>query len=66
MNIFSSGVKLNLLFNLALKKFRDSPSAQDVNFTIKYFPYQLYPEASKEGEDKYEWCVILSVVQYPC
>ena len=22
---------------------------------MKYYPYQLYPEASKEGEDKYEW-----------
>jgi predicted DsbA family dithiol-disulfide isomerase len=22
---------------------------------VKYFPYQLYPEASKEGEDKYAW-----------
>jgi len=22
---------------------------------VKYFPYQLYPEASKEGEDKYGW-----------
>ena len=43
---------------LALKKFRSSPSAQDVNFTIKYYPYQLYPEASKEGEDKYEWYII--------
>lgn len=26
-----------------------------MNFTIKYFPYQLYPSASQEGEDKYEW-----------
>lgn len=26
-----------------------------MNFTIKYLPFQLYPEASKEGEDKYEW-----------
>lgn len=26
-----------------------------MNFTIKYYPYQLYPEASKEGEDKYQW-----------
>lgn len=39
----------------ALQKFRSSPAADDVHFTIKYFPYQLYPEASKEGEDKYEW-----------
>lgn len=22
---------------------------------MKYLPYQLYPEASQEGEDKYEW-----------
>ncbi|KAL8652175.1 MAG: hypothetical protein Q9226_004377 [Calogaya cf. arnoldii] len=29
--------------------------SKDVSFTIKFFPYQLYPEASKEGEDKYEW-----------
>lgn len=26
-----------------------------MTFTVKYHPYQLYPEASKEGEDKYEW-----------
>lgn len=26
-----------------------------MTFTVKYFPYQLYPEASKEGEGKYEW-----------
>ena len=39
----------------ALRQFRSSTAAKDVNFTIKYFPYQLYPEASKEGEDKYEW-----------
>ncbi|EKD20243.1 DSBA oxidoreductase [Drepanopeziza brunnea f. sp. 'multigermtubi' MB_m1] len=24
-------------------------------FTIVYRPYQLYPEASQEGEDRYEW-----------
>jgi len=22
---------------------------------VRSFPYQLYPEASKAGEDKYEW-----------
>jgi len=42
--------------DIALKQFRSSPEAKDVNFTVKYFPYQLYPEASKQGEDKYEWC----------
>ncbi|KAI9701333.1 MAG: hypothetical protein M1820_006555 [Bogoriella megaspora] len=26
-----------------------------VEFDVRFFPYQLYPEASKEGEDKYEW-----------
>ncbi|MCJ1366738.1 hypothetical protein MMC16_005868 [Acarospora aff. strigata] len=26
-----------------------------VTFTVKYLPYQLYPEASKAGEDKYLW-----------
>ena len=40
---------------LALKQFRASPAAKDVNFTVKYFPYQLYPDASTQGEDKYEW-----------
>lgn len=26
-----------------------------VNFQVKYLPYQLYPEATKEGEDKTAW-----------
>ena len=26
-----------------------------MTFTVKYLPYQLNPDASKEGEDKYEW-----------
>ena len=39
----------------ALRQFRSSPASKDVSFTIKYLPYQLYPEASAEGEDKYEW-----------
>jgi predicted DsbA family dithiol-disulfide isomerase len=30
-------------------------SEPGVNFTIKYFPYQLYPKATEEGEDKYAW-----------
>ncbi len=37
---------------VALRRFRET---DEVRFTVKYFPYQLYPEASKEGEDKYEW-----------
>ncbi|KAG8526798.1 uncharacterized protein KY384_008227 [Bacidia gigantensis] len=39
----------------ALDQFRSSSSASDVKFTIKYFPYQLYPDASQEGEDVSEW-----------
>ncbi|KAF4626780.1 hypothetical protein G7Y89_g11381 [Cudoniella acicularis] len=40
----------------ALRRVRADPSASTkVTFTIKYFPYQLYPEASQEGEDKYQW-----------
>ncbi|KAL9011450.1 MAG: hypothetical protein Q9173_003711, partial [Seirophora scorigena] len=38
-----------------LRHFRSSQSSHRVIFTVKYLPYQLYPEASKEGEDKYEW-----------
>lgn len=26
-----------------------------VTFTVKYLPYQLYPDAPQEGEDKYAW-----------
>lgn len=26
-----------------------------MTFTVKYFPYQLYPEAPQEGQDKYSW-----------
>ncbi|CZT16929.1 related to dithiol-disulfide isomerase involved in polyketide biosynthesis [Ramularia collo-cygni] len=37
------------------KALAQLPSDSPVNFTIKYKPYQLYPEASPEGEDKYAW-----------
>ncbi|KAL8670932.1 MAG: hypothetical protein Q9168_004547 [Polycauliona sp. 1 TL-2023] len=40
---------------LMLMQFRSSPTSKHVAFTLKFFPYQLYPEAGKEGEDKYEW-----------
>ncbi|SLM35127.1 Thioredoxin-like fold [Lasallia pustulata] len=44
------------LDTISLKEFRSSsPHSNAVSFTIKYLPYQLYPDASKEGEDKYEW-----------
>lgn len=39
----------------ALRRFRETDEAKKVKFTVRYFPYQLYPKASKEGEDKYEW-----------
>jgi len=39
----------------ALRRVRETEASSKVNFTIKFMPYQLYPEASKEGEDKYEW-----------
>ncbi|KAL8942906.1 MAG: hypothetical protein Q9216_001381 [Gyalolechia sp. 2 TL-2023] len=39
----------------ALRQFRSSSSSKNVNFSVKYLPHQLYPEASKDGEDKYEW-----------
>ncbi|KAK1820365.1 hypothetical protein LTR12_005228 [Friedmanniomyces endolithicus] len=37
------------------KALSQLPSDAPVTFTIKYLPYQLYPKASQEGEDKYEW-----------
>ncbi|APA07612.1 hypothetical protein SS1G_00871 [Sclerotinia sclerotiorum 1980 UF-70] len=39
----------------ALRIVRSTDAASKVRFTIKFSPYQLYPEASKEGEDKYAW-----------
>lgn len=44
-----------LCYLLALERFRAGPLAKDVNFTIKYLPFQLYPDFSITGEDKYEW-----------
>jgi predicted DsbA family dithiol-disulfide isomerase len=41
--------------DIALEQYQSSPSASKCAFTVKYFPYQLYPEASQEGEDKYKW-----------
>jgi predicted DsbA family dithiol-disulfide isomerase len=40
----------------ALRQVReDQDAASKVTFTVKFMPYQLYPEATQEGEDKYEW-----------
>ena len=50
----------NLLLS-ALRRFRETDEAKDVTFTVKYFPFQLYPEATQEGEDKYEWCKLYNL-----
>ncbi|KAK2625931.1 hypothetical protein QTJ16_005243 [Diplocarpon rosae] len=39
----------------ALRRVRESDASSSVTFTIVYHPYQLYPGASHEGEDKYQW-----------
>ncbi|EOD48691.1 putative dsba oxidoreductase protein [Neofusicoccum parvum UCRNP2] len=39
----------------ALEQVRSSQPDSGTTFTLRYLPFQLYPEASKEGEDKYEW-----------
>ncbi|PVH89085.1 thioredoxin-like protein [Cadophora sp. DSE1049] len=39
----------------ALRLVRATDASSKVHFTVVYHPYQLYPEASVEGEDKYEW-----------
>ncbi|KAH7351295.1 thioredoxin-like protein, partial [Rhexocercosporidium sp. MPI-PUGE-AT-0058] len=39
----------------ALRLVRATDASSKVNFTVVFHPYQLYPEASVEGEDKYEW-----------
>jgi hypothetical protein len=40
---------------VALHRIRSTEASSKVNFTIKYLPYQLYPGATQEGEDKYAW-----------
>lgn len=37
------------------KALAQLPADSAVQFTVKYMPYQLYPEASQEGEDKFAW-----------
>ncbi|ORY09032.1 thioredoxin-like protein [Clohesyomyces aquaticus] len=45
-----------LRFSRALSTYRtqSSPSPR-VTFTLKILPYQLYPNASSEGVDRYQW-----------
>lgn len=44
-----------MLTSSALRQVRETDASSKVDFTIRYLPYQLYPDASMEGEDKYEW-----------
>jgi len=37
------------------KALSQIPADSPVTFTVKYMPYQLFPEASQEGEDKFKW-----------
>ncbi|KAF2222407.1 thioredoxin-like protein [Elsinoe ampelina] len=37
----------------ALAKVREE--TPDAEITVQYFPYQLYPDASEEGEDRVAW-----------
>ncbi|KAF8855129.1 thioredoxin-like protein [Acephala macrosclerotiorum] len=39
----------------ALRRVRETDASSKVKFTILYQPYQLYPEATQTGEDKYDW-----------
>jgi len=39
----------------ALRRVRETDASSKVKFTVVYFPYQLYPEATQEGESKYDW-----------
>lgn len=46
------------IWQTALEQFRSSPASKDVNFAVKYLPYQFYPEASNEGQDICDWHVL--------
>lgn len=39
----------------ALRQVRSTDASSKVTFKVLYQPYQLYPEATVEGEDKYAW-----------
>ncbi|KAF2251043.1 thioredoxin-like protein [Trematosphaeria pertusa] len=40
---------------LRLKKALSEYSSPKVTFTLRFAPYQLYPDFSKDGEDKHAW-----------
>jgi predicted DsbA family dithiol-disulfide isomerase len=39
----------------ALTTFTTDHPSSPVRFTLKFFPYQLYPDTSPEGEEKFAW-----------
>jgi len=39
----------------ALRRVRATEASSKAKFTVVYYPYQLYPEATQEGESKYDW-----------
>ncbi|KAI4638697.1 hypothetical protein J4E93_009725 [Alternaria ventricosa] len=41
--------------NKALDNYRTTNPSSPATFTLKLAPYQLYPDATQEGVDKYEW-----------
>lgn len=43
-----------------LSQFREAHPDAPIKYTVKYEPFQLYPEASQEGESKYAWYKVRS------
>ncbi|KAI4917358.1 hypothetical protein J4E90_003865 [Alternaria incomplexa] len=41
--------------NQALANYRTTNPSSPATFTLKLAPYQLYPDATQEGVNKYEW-----------
>lgn len=46
-----------LRLSKALSSYRTSHPSAAAKFTLRFAPYQLYPNASKEGTDKHAWYV---------
>lgn len=44
-----------LRLSKALSQYRSSHPTAPVTFTLKFASYQLYPDFSQDGEDKYAW-----------
>lgn len=51
----AEGVRTYLAKRRLAKALTQVQQDGSVQFSIRYYPYQLYPDASEEGEDKYEW-----------